>query len=897
MLTATTFPSTGFSVGAKLVTASALACLTGWAAWLGLREPLEAAERTGAAMFFALAALGAALSAMTWGSLSRHRAQARSLQATTERMSDFHVVMSQTNRLILRRPEPAELFSEVCEVCVAAGHTELAVIDMVGGKTTTRVAAAFAAPPANGNAISPTKIHDAPALRQHLMQLAVESGMPVVSNDVCNDGRFLNWRELCLQSNVNALAAIPLKRGAEPAGILMLCSSKTEFFVERLVPLLAEMGADLSFALDNSDREHERRDALTDTARSHQLFQTLFATAPVPMAIVSLADHKVMKANTLWCLLAGVAPHALLESSFEGPACGLDLADRKSFYERLNAIQSVIGMQTHFTSSSGERHDVLVHAHRVDYLGEKSFLVAATDVSELKAAQVADTARAVADDANRAKTDFLARMSHELRTPLNAMLGFAQLLSSDTHPELSPTQSEQVRLMTKAGWHLLSLVDDVMDISGIESGRVQVDCAPHDISVALEEAIALCQPLARTKRVHLHKRVPFDPEVGAMIDPGRLRQVLFNLLSNACKYNRQGGDVRVDMRSVGREVVLEVTDNGIGMTAEQMTHLFEPFNRLGRHEQATEGTGIGLTLSRHLVELMKGRLEVESSTASGTRVRVVLPACELLPRKTRAASSLPRSKLKSGSSSVLYIEDNEVDRTVVEQMMLRCKGVTLMQAENGTDGLAFALLKQPDLILLGMQLPDMSGFDVLAALRAEPRTRGLRVVALSASVMPEDVERAMALGALDYWTKPLEMDALLEGVTAILQLRPAEVDGAKGADDEPTEQPLPHRGAKWARRPSVPADSQVLAQTSDWLDALPARARPVHLPVKFPRIANEVARLWRDTAELDLYFKDKEFSTRGDRTGFPPIIKEELLAMHLHSLRTRHALPPSRAHQ
>jgi len=328
------------------------------------------------------------------------------------------------------------------------------------------------------------------------------------------------------------------------------------------------------------------------------------------------------------------------------------------------------------------------------------------------------------------------------------------------------------------------------------------------------------------------------------------------------------------------------------MTAEQMTHLFEPFNRLGRHEQATEGTGIGLTLSRHLVELMKGRLEVESSTASGTRVRAVLPACKLPPRKTRATSSLPRSKLKSGSSSVLYIEDNEVNRIVVEQMMLRCKGVTLMQAENGTDGLAFALLKQPDLILLDMQLPDMSGFDVLAALRAEPRTRGLRVVALSASVMPEDVERAMALGALDYWTKPLEMEALLEGIAAILQLRPAEVDGAQGADDEPTEQPLPHGGAqKWSRRPPVPADNQVLAQTSDWLDALPTRARPVHLPVKFPRIANDVARLWRDTAELDLYFKDKEFSPREDRTGFPPIIKEELLAMQLHSLRTRHALP------
>ena len=175
-----------------------------------------------------------------------------------------------------------------------------------------------------------------------------------------------------------------------------------------------------------------------------------------------------------------------MSRSFDGQGFGLDPADRDLFYQTLRASQRVVGLQTRLRSSSGACHDLLMHAHRVDYLGEKSFLVVATDVSEPKAAQVAESARAVAEEANRAKTDYLARMSHELRTPPNAMLGFAQLLGSDTDAVLSPIQSEQVRLMTQAGWHSLDLVNDVMDISHIESGRPDVHSEPHDVSIVLD---------------------------------------------------------------------------------------------------------------------------------------------------------------------------------------------------------------------------------------------------------------------------------------------------------------------------------------------------------------------------------------------------------------------------
>ncbi len=550
-----TVPAAGSADRTKFLLTLGIASLTGCAFWLGLGEPVAPYGRIGPALLAAVALLCLAGASMGWRSRLRLRTHARSAQATAERMNRFHVVMSETNRLILRRPEPAELFAEVCKVCVASGHTELAVIDLVDGGATTRVAATFAGSGGGGAAISRNELQDAPELQQHLMRLALRSGEPVVVNDTANDARLSMWRDCCLQSGVNALAAIPLKRGDEPVGILMLCSSTSEFFVECLIPLLSEMGADLSFALDNSDREHARRAALDQTARGHQLFQTLFAAAPVPMAIVGLDDRKVIKVNSLWCSLVGLAPDAQMGQSFEGPAGVLDPADRERFNQTLRDSERVIGMQTRLRSSSGAYHDVLVHAHRVDYLGEKSFLVVATDVSELKAAQIADNARAVAEEANRAKTDFLARMSHELRTPLNAMLGFAQLLGSDTAAPLSPTQSEQVRLMTQAGWHLLDLVNDVMDISRIESGRLEVLSEPFDISIMLDEAIALCHPLATAQRVKLHKRVPFGPGIGAMTDPRRLRQVLLNLLSNACKYNRPGGTVRVDVKADDGEVV------------------------------------------------------------------------------------------------------------------------------------------------------------------------------------------------------------------------------------------------------------------------------------------------------------------------------------------------------
>jgi len=596
----------------------------------GYAEGLQGSEVYSLALITAGLLVGCAI----WW-LRQRDALASAVKA--ERMNLFHAVMSQTNRLILRRPNPNELLEGVCEVCVKAGHIDLAVVDMFDVREVHRASARVVA-------TSPQLLLDGARLQTMMTTLVSHTGQCVVVDDASNDERLRGANSWCLALGLGSFAAVPLRRGGVLVGILLLCCGTRSFFGGRVTPLLSELGADLSFALDNADRERERHSA-----------------------------------------------------------------------------------------------------------------------------SLADLARRAAEDANRAKTEFLGQMSHELRTPLNAMLGFAQLLATEKVQVLSTTQAERVRLITHAGWHLLGLVNDVMDISRIESRRFEVTNVCSDISGVLDEAIALTQSLARANGVELSEQAPSRFGIGVVADPRRLLQVLLNLLSNACKYNRPGGHVRVDVTHAGAEFFLDVVDDGVGMTAAQLSHLFEPFNRLGNEGNAIEGSGIGLSLARSLVELMKGRLDIESSPASGTRARLVLPSCAI-HLKCALEDPVPRAIVERDASVILYIEDDPVNRILVEQMLLRLEGVRLLQAETGEDGIAMARQNTPDLVLLDMHLPDMSGFQVLEALRSDARTKTLPVVAVSANGTKVDVARAFDLGVVDYWTKPLALDTFLAGVATLLDV-------------------------------------------------------------------------------------------------------------------------------
>jgi PAS domain S-box-containing protein len=388
------------------------------------------------------------------------------------------------------------------------------------------------------------------------------------------------------------------------------------------------------------------------------------------------------------------------------------------------------------------------------------------DITELKRSEQALRDKAAAEQANRAKSEFLARMSHELRTPLNAVLGFTQILQADAAEALSPRQRQRVDHIHVAGQHLLGLINDVLDLSRIESGMLDLVPEPFTWREVVEDALGLVEPMSRAHNVSLHLG---DLSAGVVADRQRLRQVLMNLLSNAIKYNHPAGRVEIEARSPSGWRILSVRDTGRGMTPAQLNGLFEPFNRLGMEREAIEGTGIGLSIARQLVLKMGGRIEVRSTPGVGSVFEVWLPAGG--EPQHRAPAGSPRSPQMSSAplvpaapnraGCVLYIEDNEVNVLLLRELLALRPGVDFHAAADARTGVALAQSLRPDLVLVDMHLPDADGHEVLQRLKADPRTAGLRCIALSANAMPEDVGRALAAGFEDYWTKPIDVPRFL----------------------------------------------------------------------------------------------------------------------------------------
>jgi len=370
-----------------------------------------------------------------------------------------------------------------------------------------------------------------------------------------------------------------------------------------------------------------------------------------------------------------------------------------------------------------------------------------------------------AQAANLAKTEFLARMSHELRTPLNAVLGFAQLLGNQVE-SLTPGQQRNLKLLHDGALHLQALVNDVIDVASVEAGRLDIVLRPVAADEAIESALSLCSAAASAAGVRLASRPPGDQPLWVSADATRLRQVLANLVSNGIKYNRSGGQVTVSAAAAADRVRIEVADNGLGLTLEQQKQLFTPYNRLGREAGTIRGTGIGLVLARQLVELMGGSLTVRSEAEQGTVVTVELtraaPAVEPTRRTTSALGPW------RGGGVVLYIEDEPVNQVLVQETLRTCPDIELVLADNGREGIELAHRCRPDLVLLDMRLPDMDGPQVLEALRRDPATRDIRVVMLSAGAMSDDIGRARAAGATDYWTKPFDIATLRSDVQRML---------------------------------------------------------------------------------------------------------------------------------
>ena len=381
------------------------------------------------------------------------------------------------------------------------------------------------------------------------------------------------------------------------------------------------------------------------------------------------------------------------------------------------------------------------------------------------------TAKNDAERANLAKSEFLSRMSHELRTPMNAILGFGQILEMES---LSVNQRESVSEILRAGHHLLVLINELLDLSRIEAGHLDILLEPVNLATVTNAALKMVSAAVQDNHISIHNRVASGTHHYVIADNTRLRQVLVNLLSNAAKYNRPGGHIRIACEAPDSESLrLSITDTGPGIPPEKRDNLFKPFERLGAEFGKTEGTGIGLALSKQLVELMGGTIGMASTPGEGTTFWFDLP--RVTPALTTSPEQGARNELATiDMQQVLYIEDNPANVRLVKQLFSVYPDMSLITAATGEAGIELAIQHQPGLILLDIHLPGIDGYETLRRLRANPATANIPVIALTADAMPLDVKRGLAAGFVRYITKPVVIEELLDAVKQAMRANATE---------------------------------------------------------------------------------------------------------------------------
>ena len=419
----------------------------------------------------------------------------------------------------------------------------------------------------------------------------------------------------------------------------------------------------------------------------------------------------------------------------------------------------------------------------------RGVFAAARDVTERKRFELTlqennvalESAIAAADKANLAKSNFLSSMSHELRTPLNAILGFGQLMETDV-PAPTAAQKASIDQILQAGWYLLELINEILDLALIESGKFSISREPVSLDEVMLECQSMIEPQAGKRGISM--RFPeFDEPCFINADRTRVKQVVINLLSNAIKYNRADGSVIVDcIAGSAQNIRINIRDTGLGLSPEKLGQLFQPFNRLGQESSAEEGTGIGLVVTKRLVELMGGTLGVESKVGTGSVFWVELDSAVMpsLADGVFVPAALPSKPIETGAPThtLLYVEDNPANLQLVAQLIARRPDMRLLTAIDGPSGIDLAHAALPDVILMDINLPGMSGIEAMQLLRQHPATAHIPVVALSANAIPYDIERGLEAGFFRYLTKPIKVNEFMAALDVALEHAVAQPAGA-----------------------------------------------------------------------------------------------------------------------
>jgi signal transduction histidine kinase len=421
--------------------------------------------------------------------------------------------------------------------------------------------------------------------------------------------------------------------------------------------------------------------------------------------------------------------------------------------------------------ANNNRTYITVCAPFADVDGSPLVMEMALDITEQEnAKKEAISAKEEAERASRAKSDFLTSMSHELRTPMNAILGFGQLLQMENENPLNKIQKGQVEHILKAGQHLLELINEVLDLSQIESGKISLSIEDTRPSSLVSEAFDLLKPLLAKKNLSF-KVIPNEtPDIAVLADRVRLKQVLLNIISNAIKYNRKDGSIKISYEKIkNNKIKINVQDTGIGVSPENQDSIFNPFQRIESETETIEGTGVGLTLSRKLAVLMKGSLEVQSEVGKGSCFSIILPEGKQHSSLKEPETLLNLNGYENSDNrfKVLYIEDNPESMELVASILFR-HNLKLFQAPDAKIGIELAKAHKPDLILMDINLPGMDGYAALKIIRTEPILDAIPVIALSANGMATDIKKGLSAGFTDYIPKPIHVASFLKTVNQYL---------------------------------------------------------------------------------------------------------------------------------
>jgi protein-histidine pros-kinase len=715
-----------------------------------------------------------------------------------------YAMLMNVNKAIVRATDKQTLFDKICRIAIDEGKFRMANIGMVDVQTNKFLPLASAGDSVEYVNILNIDLNDA-VLSNGPTGIAIKTGLHKLANDIANDPKMVPWRENALRQGYKSSAAFPIKAFGETIGAFMLYSEDTYFFDETEVKLLDELAKDISFAIEFIDTNKKRLQAEEEIRNLNAELENKIEERTVELGktnnnLLKEIDER-KQVEDRFKFVVESAPNAIVLADSSGVITLVNKQTENYFgYNREEIIGKKIellvpnaikmghsNLRSVFISDPtarkmGENRDLFglkkdgtkipveVGLNPISINNKIMILASIIDITERKKAiEEIKNAKTEAERANHEKSEFLSRMSHELRTPLNSILGFAQLMNMG---KLSPTHKKGVDHILNSGKNLLNLINEVLNLSRIEAGELLLSIEPVSLKSIILETFDVVYPLAQESNIILKWDNSEEEQIFVEADQQKLKQVMLNLINNAIKYNNKGGLVTVKAVAIQNEKVrISITDTGIGIAKKEMHKLFTAFQRIGPQFSDIEGTGLGLAVSKKLVEAMDGTIGIDDEVNKGSSFWIELPQAEgqLEGNQLDVVFETMPSTISTKAGTLLYVEDNISNQELVKQILdMYRPAIRLVTSLYGKDTVKMTLDYKPNVILLDLNLPDINGVKVIKLLQKEPQTKEIPVIVLSADALEIQIEKLLKAGAKNYITKPIDVQEFLKIIDGIM---------------------------------------------------------------------------------------------------------------------------------